>query len=231
MDTAIISLTFDDGLRCQFERALPILDQYGFPATFFLITNTEDIHNDGLQHPNWRKTNWCLEDIELMKQMIGRGHEIGAHSMTHQFPALVRDTKYEVEKSKEWIEMHLGIEVASYCYPFCHVTPTIKSAVVKAGYKQARGGANSSFLCNSEVDMFNLDCRETSTSEHVNAWIKPGCWHILMYHGIGTLDDGWGPVPVSEFERQMAELAKFRGSDLVQVMTFRDGAEKLRRNI
>ncbi len=39
--SAVVSLTFDDGLRCQFERALPILDQYGFRATFFLIANQD----------------------------------------------------------------------------------------------------------------------------------------------------------------------------------------------
>jgi peptidoglycan/xylan/chitin deacetylase (PgdA/CDA1 family) len=36
---ALVSLTFDDGLRCQFDRALPILKKHGFRATFFLIAN------------------------------------------------------------------------------------------------------------------------------------------------------------------------------------------------
>jgi len=40
----LVSLTFDDGLRCQFERAVPILDLYGFPATFFFVANTDPIH-------------------------------------------------------------------------------------------------------------------------------------------------------------------------------------------
>jgi Polysaccharide deacetylase len=31
--------TFDDGLRCQFEQAVPILDRYRLPATFFLVAN------------------------------------------------------------------------------------------------------------------------------------------------------------------------------------------------
>jgi len=34
---SLVSLTFDDGFRCQFGEALPILNSYGMPATFFLI--------------------------------------------------------------------------------------------------------------------------------------------------------------------------------------------------
>src|SRR6266851_5617228 len=44
---ALVSLTFDDGLRCQFEKAVPILDRYGFPGTFFLVANTDPVFKDG----------------------------------------------------------------------------------------------------------------------------------------------------------------------------------------
>jgi peptidoglycan/xylan/chitin deacetylase (PgdA/CDA1 family) len=46
---ALVSLTFDDGLRCQFEQAVPILDQHGFSATFFLIANANSTH----EQPNY----------------------------------------------------------------------------------------------------------------------------------------------------------------------------------
>ena len=36
--TAAISLTYDDGSINQFRVAVPIMDHYGFPATFFIIT-------------------------------------------------------------------------------------------------------------------------------------------------------------------------------------------------
>jgi peptidoglycan/xylan/chitin deacetylase (PgdA/CDA1 family) len=227
MDKAFVSLTFDDGLRCQFERAVPILDQYGFPATFFLVANTDPIHTDGCPHPDWRKINWSEEDIAFLKGMVQRGHEVGAHSMTHRLPELDNDPRFEAEGSKQWIENRLGIEVPSYCYPFCRVTDPIKDAVINAGYKQARGGANGSFCCTSHVDFYGLDCRPISQNENVGAWIRPGCWHILMYHGIGTIEDGWGPVSIPEFTRQMLALAKLRDSGQAEVVTFKDGAGRL----
>jgi hypothetical protein len=48
-----------------------------------------------------------------------------------------------------------------------------------------------------------------------------------MFHGIG--DDGWSSIPEAEFARQMAELAKHRDSDDVDVVTFKDGADRLRQ--
>src|ERR1700687_4054354 len=145
MDKGLVSITFDDGLRCQLERAVPILDQHGLSATFFLVANTDPTLIDGPSHPDWHKVEWSMDDIRRLNDVAARGHEIGAHSMTHRRPGLDNDPKLEGGGSKQWIESRLEQEVASYCYPFLHVTPRIKKAVVKAGYKQARAGAGSSY--------------------------------------------------------------------------------------
>jgi peptidoglycan/xylan/chitin deacetylase (PgdA/CDA1 family) len=231
MDKGFVSLTFDDGLRCQFVRAVPILDQHNLSATFFLVANTDPIHTDGYSHPDWRKINWSGDDIEMLKGVAQRGHEIGAHSMTHRMPGLDNDPKFEAEGSKQWIETRLGLAVPSYCYPFCRVTEPIKNAVINAGYKQARAGATdlSYYSPQNPPDWFQVDCRVITQNEDVGKWVQPGCWHILMFHGIGTLDDGWGPITVEQFAAQMAELAKLRASRSVEVVTFKDGAGLLRQ--
>src|ERR1700692_1377624 len=245
---ALVSLTFDDGLRCQFEQAVPILDQYGFPATFFLVANTDPTHTDGCAHPNWSKTDWSERDIQFLKNMIQRGHEIGAHSVHHRQPFLDSDPKLEAEGSKLWIEDRLEVEIPSYCYPFCHFTYPIKNAVISAGYKQARWGATRSYSPEQRpTDFHKVDCRHIAVnnptfivvdgisypvgrdgSEDVSGWLQPG-WYVLMFHGIGTINDGWWPISVPEFIRQMAELAKHRHSGAVEVVTFKEGADRLRR--
>jgi len=230
-EPALVSLTFDDGLRCQFERAVPILDRYGFPATFFLVANTDPIHTDGGQHPDWRKIDWSERDIELLNRMIRRGHEIGAHSMTHRRPGLDDDPKFEAEGSKEWIETRLGGETPSYCYPFYHVTQPIKRAVTEAGFRQARGGHNAGFYSSREaVDWFEVDCRQITQNEQVGEWAQPGRWHVLVFHGIGTWDDGWEPITAEQFAAQMRELAALRDSGAAEVVTFKNGAERLRQS-
>jgi peptidoglycan/xylan/chitin deacetylase (PgdA/CDA1 family) len=227
---SLISLTFDDGLRCQFEQALPILNQHGFPATFFLVANTEPILTDGYPHPDWSKTDWSEKDVQFFKSMVQRGHEIGAHSVHHKRPFLDNDPKLEAEGSKQWIEDRVGVEVSSYCYPLSHVTDPIKKAVINAGYKQARWGASELYYpLQDPIDHFKVDCRHVGKygAENVDDWLRPNCWHVLMFHGIGTLNDGWSPIPVAEFARQMAELAKHRDSGAVEVATFKEGAQRL----
>jgi peptidoglycan/xylan/chitin deacetylase (PgdA/CDA1 family) len=226
---ASVSLSFDDGLRCQFEQAVPILDRYGFAATFFLVANTDPIHTDGFPHPDWSKTDWNERDIHSFKGMIQRGHEIGAHSVHHRHPFLDSDPKLEAEGSKQWIEDQLGVEIPSYCYPFYRVTEPIKNAVVKAGYKQARSGAGNSYVRRGFSDWFSVDCRQILNNENVGEWVRPDCWHVLTFLGIGGEQDGWEPITVVEFARQMAELAKLRDSGAVEVVTFRDGADRLRQ--
>jgi len=227
---ALVSLTFDDGLRCQFDRAVPILDCHSLPGTFFLVANTDPIHTDGHQHQDWSKITWSERDLELLQGVMRRGHEIGAHSMTHRRPELDDNPKFEAEGSKQWIESRLSCDTSSYCYPFYHVTEPIKAAVQAAGYKQARGGHNSSFYSAADpVDWFEIDCRQITPSEQVKTWVQPGRWHILVFHGIGTWDDGWEPITEEEFARQMAELAVLRDSGVVEVVTFARGAERLHR--
>jgi peptidoglycan/xylan/chitin deacetylase (PgdA/CDA1 family) len=227
---ALVSLTFDDGLRCQFEQAVPILDKHGFRATFFLVANTDPIHTDGVKHPDWHKISWSDEDIHLLKGILQRGHEIGAHSVHHRHPFLDKDAKLEAEGSKEWIESRLGTEVPSYCYPFYYVTKPIKDAVINAGYRQARCGTHNSYYSRqSSLDWFGVDCREISKNENVSGWVRSNCWHVLTFHGIGNKQDGWKPITVTEFARQMAELAKHREAGAVEVVTFKEGAARLGR--
>ena len=79
------------------------------------------------------------------------------------------------------------------------------------------------------MDWFAVDCHQISKNENVGGWARSGCWHVLTFHGIGNEEDGWEPISVAEFARQMAELAKLRDSGVAEVVTFKDGAERLRQ--
>lgn len=228
MGKALVTLTFDDGLRSQFERALPVLDQYDLRASFFLVANTDQSHTDGVSHPDWPKTDWRDSDVLLLKKMVETGHEIGAHSLHHRQPFLDDDPKGEAEGSKRWIEDRLQVEVVSYCYPFCHITEPIKSAVIAARYRQARGGASAQFYsAQTPMDRFNVDTRFAEETDDVKTWARPDCWHVVTFHGIGDHRDGWKPVPTHIFVAQISALAQLRDSGAVEVITFKSGVSCL----
>jgi len=233
MDKALVSLTFDDGLRCQFERAVPLLDRYEFPATFFLVANTDPIFTDGRaenEKHKWRKIDWSAEDIRLLKSMLEGGHEIGSHTVSHKRPSIKAEPMSEASDSRSLIETWLGVEIPSFCYPFYETIQDLKEPAIQAGYQQARTGHENAYYASpNSVDWFAVDCRQITTGENVSGWIKPGCWHVLTFHGIGSEQDGWEPITEHEFARQMAELEKLRRSGAVEVLTFQDAANRLRQ--
>jgi peptidoglycan/xylan/chitin deacetylase (PgdA/CDA1 family) len=227
---ALISLTFDDGLRCQFEQGVPILDRYAFPATFFVIANTDPIFTDGFaDHLKWPKIEWAEKDIQLLKGMVQQGHEIASHTLNHKWQPIMATPDREALESKQQIEEWMGIEIPSFSYPFYRSINFLRDAAIKAGYRQARTGAQNSYYTSlSSSDCFGIDCRQISKNENIDRWVQPGCWHVLTFHGIGGEQDGWEPITVEQFAMQMAELAKHRDSGAVEVVTFKDGADRLR---
>ncbi len=231
MGKAFISLTFDDGLLCQFERAVPVLDRHGFPGTFFLIANTESIFEDPWADERgyeWHKIAWTNRDIQMLKKMAAHGHEIASHTVKHERQP--SDPLYEAAESKRLIEGWMGIEVPSFCYPFYDTIRSLKEPAKAAGYRQARAGRQNSFYASGDpFDPFAVDCRQIAPSgEEVRAWVRPGCWHVLTFHGIGTEADGWEAVTELEFSAQMEELARLQDAGELEIVTFHDGAARLR---
>ena len=234
---SIISLTFDDGLRCQFDNAVPVLNRHGIPATFFLIANQDPTHESWEPKNDWWKIDWREGDIANLKQLIEDGHEIGSHSLTHHQDKMRANPVAEARDSTERIEDWLETKVTSFCYPYYRSHAYLAEAVKKAGYEQARGGGNpphygagNSFYVvpgDPSFDIFNVDCRQISAKEKVSDWLRPGCWHILTFHAIGSRRDGWEPIGVEQFAALMAELAKCRDDGAVEILTFKDGAARL----
>jgi peptidoglycan/xylan/chitin deacetylase (PgdA/CDA1 family) len=106
-----VILTFDDGYKSQYTNAKPILDKYGYKATFYIVCNYVG-GGEGLVHPNVRMT-W--EDIIAL---YNEGYDIGSHTMSHDDldSQSEKGIEYEVGGSKECLFDH-GINPTSFAYP------------------------------------------------------------------------------------------------------------------
>lgn len=102
-----VIISFDDGYRDNYENAFPLLQKYGFTATFFIFTQPIDEYN--IDYLTW----------EMVKEMHQAGMEFGSHSYRH--PDLrSRDVDfliYEILGSKEAIEERIQESVRFFAYP------------------------------------------------------------------------------------------------------------------
>jgi peptidoglycan/xylan/chitin deacetylase (PgdA/CDA1 family) len=64
-----VILNFDDGYKTQYTNAKPILDKYGYKATFYIICNSVE-NGEGVVRPN-AKMSW-----ENIKALYNDGYRI-----------------------------------------------------------------------------------------------------------------------------------------------------------
>ncbi len=127
-----IVLTFDDGFQNFYTSAFPVLNEYNFPATVFLITDYCGKFND------WAGNLLTLEPSKLMdwdeiKELSKNNIEFAAHSRTHPDLTKLNTDKAarEIVESKLVIEERLGVEVTDFAYPYGNYNLPVKQLTEK----------------------------------------------------------------------------------------------------
>lgn len=120
-----VALTFDDGYMDAFTAALPLLQQHGAVATFYIVSGF-------VGQPGYMGWN----EIRALRDA---GMEIGAHSVTH--PDLTTlapaDAQAQIAQSGATIAAELGGPVRSFCYPAGRFNETVVALAREAGYSSA----------------------------------------------------------------------------------------------
>ena len=122
-----IVITFDDGFIDVYNNAYPILQKYGYEATFFIIA--ESIGQ-----------SYSLSTSQL-EELIDNGWEIGSHSFHHSdlTKAGASSLEVEIQGSKDFLEEKLGVSIQSFAYPYGLVNPSVIELTKNAGYTSAVG--------------------------------------------------------------------------------------------
>ena len=146
----VVMINFDDSYKTQLLYAKPILDQYGFKATFFEVC--------GWVGKNSERQTW--QDLAALRQ---DGMEIESHTMTHAHLNSVSANKlyYELAFARQCFANH-GYQVPILGYPdnLGSDNKTVISEVAKY-YSLARSGSDPlMFLhCNGYAKRSQSDCR------------------------------------------------------------------------
>jgi peptidoglycan/xylan/chitin deacetylase (PgdA/CDA1 family) len=129
-ENKFVVINFDDGYRSQFTAAKPVLDRYGFKASFFIVCNfigktAKEMNTTSIGSLNG-DGNFTGKGVDQMiwpdiLTLYKEGYQIGSHSMNH-FNNMSRmsDAKleYELGQSKQCLLNHGIVPVNTFSYPF-----------------------------------------------------------------------------------------------------------------
>lgn len=129
----LVVLTFDDGYRDTYTKALPVLKVHGLPFTIYVATSfvaESDMSHDLL---TWSQ----------LEEMAGTGLlTVGAHTHTHADLRMLGKSAVarEIEASNKLIEARLGLQPRHFAYPWGYWAETA-DALIRGEYESAALGA------------------------------------------------------------------------------------------
>ena len=134
----LAALSFDDGMDNNLSVLLPLLREYGVPATVFVTTGLMGRPNPWLDP----RTGSRMLTAEELRELAAGGVEVGAHTVTHPDLSLLDADacRREVQESRDTLRDVTGGPVTSFAYPFCGFGPAAKAAVRDAGFRVAVTG-------------------------------------------------------------------------------------------
>ena len=209
----IVSLTFDDG-DADNSSILPVLQQYGLHATFYIPSGL-------VGKPNYM--TW-----DQLKALQAAGNEIGGHSYDHaRLGGLsAAQLQHEICDDRQNLLEH-GLSPVSFAYPFGNYDASVKGMVQQCGYMGARtiaGGPQRFPLPDafavrampyvvSDTDLAKIQRYVTgSRSEGAN-------WVVLTFHHVCDACDYYAIRP--DVMNQLVHwLARQQSIGSVKVETF-----------
>lgn len=100
-----VVLTFDDGSLSEYTNALPVLNEYGYKAVFFIMTVS-------INRPNFMSR-------EQIRALANAGHIIGCHTWDHHMVTKYTPADWDVQviKPTKLLEQITGRPVKYFAYP------------------------------------------------------------------------------------------------------------------
>lgn len=134
-----VIMTFDDGYEDVRLHALPVLEEFGAKATFFVLGDRSLRTNQWDDETGLGRSELLSDDA--IRELHAEGHEIGSHSMTHPDLTTISHeyARVEIIESKKRLEDLLQARVLSFAYPHGATNSALERVVEDSGYAYGCG--------------------------------------------------------------------------------------------
>ncbi len=190
----LLSLTFDDGYSSTFNNGLPLLQQYGYSSTQYIIT---DLIN---------ANSYYMSNAQVLK-MYQAGQEIASHTITHSnlTSESTSAVTNELSNSKIQLQKWIGAPVSDMAYPYGLYDNTVMS--LAANYYASARGVEDGLNSKDNLNVYDLKVQNVfsfTTTAQIADWVKQAeatnTWLILVYHSVD-------PSPVDIYNVTPTQLA------------------------
>lgn len=166
------AITFDDGYLDVYTSAAPIIQEYGFTATVFVVTECVGRAGETVAWEGGcpsRFLSWA--DVRELSRF---GISVGSHTLSHpSLPQLDEPVALrEIRDSKAVIEDKLGKEVSQFSYPYSRFDSRIQRIAIESGYEACCGADRGAW---SRYNLWRAQC--TADDSHCSFALKAGGWH------------------------------------------------------
>src|SRR5690606_11376279 len=171
--TVPVLLTFDDGDAGWYHSALPLLQQAGLRALFFVTPKL-------VGTPGY--CSW-----EQLRALVEAGHQVGTHGLTHRFLPDLSEVECleELSASKQEIQSQLGITVDAVSFPGGRYGRRELALARRAGYRQCYssvpGQLDKQAFCQPRIAI------RAQTSEQWLRQLLAGNWRVWLVLRAGYL--------------------------------------------
>lgn len=214
---AMVSFTFDDGLRDQYEVAAPILEKYGYRGIFSIVTSWIGADD---AHMTW----------DMVRDLQRRGHLVASHTINHvtlqkewnaaaKNPARREELAREITGSRDIIERETGVAPKVLCPPYNSLyTPDLKKIVRDAG-----------LIAMTDLrENFGAKTQWSHGVEEAGKWldrlVEDEKYLPIMVHGVTPTGGGYAPFAEADGFERLVKAVKAR-EDRIFVTDYLTAAE------
>lgn len=220
----IVTFTFDDASRGQYEFGLSIAEAHGVTGTLFvptgLIAPTSSSALDG----------WTMNEEEV-RAFVAAGWELGAHGDTHRRLTELdgEERTGEIVRPIAAIEEWAGTKPVSFSSPFgAFDDSTIAEIMEHYRYQlswKGHGGRNPiGAVDQNYIGRFEIT-RETSSETVCGEMVRAALnhvWLVLLVHDIVEENPDVSQISARHFEEVVACADLLADKGVVRILTIRD---------